>query len=331
MNPNETLSGSYMAGLPLKGQGELTPNEEMLLQLLQQHEREAFETIRNTYKRYNLQIRSILRQETGLTLNPKSEDTQQSIPIYITDGIPTPIRSVFAMYKNHTFWRLMLHRTQIEQAIIALSVLVETFNEVKEWVSPEVVKISIGEIARTEVYTYEVQQFLARVKLIEQIKSIKQDVLGAYYFNKGVVEIYWMVIVLVSKIMNLPLEHLTIITMSHELAHAYTHIGYDIDDGRWDTEVFSTTNLNIIEGLAQFYTEQVCRRLSDRDPTLIESFKTLRENQPVEYQEYATWAFNSKKRSEIIRATMLRTRIRNLQEYEHFLFAMMHSSKSLTS
>ena len=75
-----------------------------------------------------------------------------------------------------------------------------------------------------------------------------------------------MVIGIFATLMNLPVEALTLIVLIHEVAHAYTHVGQDIDNERWDTRAFAGCNLCIVEGLAQFYTESIAKKLAPRFP-----------------------------------------------------------------
>jgi hypothetical protein len=43
---------------------------------------------------------------------------------------------------------------------------------------------------------------------------------------------------LISAQIGIDIEDLTVVILSHELAHAYTHMGLDIDDRKWETESF---------------------------------------------------------------------------------------------
>jgi hypothetical protein len=93
--------------------------------------------------------------------------------------------------------------------------------------------------------------------------------LGAYFFRVPEVHLYWMVIGLVAGVLGISVESLTVVVAAHELAHAYTHLGRDIDGKRWDTEEFARADLNIVEGIAQFYTEVVSRKLEPRNPAVL--------------------------------------------------------------
>jgi hypothetical protein len=99
--------------------------------------------------------------------------------------------------------------------------------------------------------------------LLRQFGNIREDVLGAYFFHLRFVNLYWMAIGFIAGVLNLPVEALTVVVAAHELAHAYSHLGKDIDGVRWNTQTFSETELGIVEGLAQYYTEIVCKAIRD--------------------------------------------------------------------
>src|SRR5438045_984553 len=74
----------------------------------------------------------------------------------------------------------------------------------------------------------------------------------------------WGVIGLVSDWVGSSVEDLTIVVLTHELAHAYTQLGADIDGRRWPAAAFRRADLPLTEGLAQYYTQAVLERLKDR-------------------------------------------------------------------
>jgi hypothetical protein len=88
--------------------------------------------------------------------------------------------------------------------------------------------------------------------------------------------VYWMVIGVMSGVLGVPVDALAIVVATHELAHAYSHLGRDIDGSRWETEAFARAELNIAEGIAQFYTEMICHKLPGEvvRSCMIESRKT---------------------------------------------------------
>ena len=75
-----------------------------------------------------------------------------------------------------------------------------------------------------------------------------------------------MAIGIYAEMLGVSIEGFTVAVLIHELAHAYTHIGFDIDGQQWNTNDFGKASLNIIEGLAQFYTAVLSERMSKKLP-----------------------------------------------------------------
>ena len=48
------------------------------------------------------------------------------------------------------------------------------------------------------------------------------------------------------------IEDLTVVTLAHELAHAYTHLGRDIDGAAWRDPGFGLSDRDVLEGGATF-------------------------------------------------------------------------------
>jgi hypothetical protein len=60
-------------------------------------------------------------------------------------------------------------------------------------------------------------------------------------------------------------EDLTIVVLVHELAHAYTQNGADIEGRRWATISFAKAETALKEGLAQYYTDRAALRRFSQD------------------------------------------------------------------
>jgi hypothetical protein len=103
---------------------------------------------------------------------------------------------------------------------------------------------------------------LDEIRAVEKIIGIDEDVLGAYFFRVPEIRLYWVVIGITARALGVPPDALTIVVLAHELAHAYTHLGRDIDNERWDTERFAKSDLDIVEGLAQYAcgSSNACRQ-----------------------------------------------------------------------
>src|SRR4030095_13125762 len=76
--------------------------------------------------------------------------------------------------------------------------------------------------------------------LLKWLLAVNEDILGIYRYSaisgrklrngvEGEIELYWGIIGLISRLLRCSVEALTVVVLAHELAHAYTHLGYDID------------------------------------------------------------------------------------------------------
>jgi hypothetical protein len=128
--------------------------------------------------------------------------------------------------------------------------------------------------------------------------------------------VYWAVIGLVAVLLDVKIEDLAAVVLAHELAHAYTHLGYDIDGKNWDGEGFATTESKLKEGLAQYYTQAVCARLRQM-PDCLDAYETLLKEQPEPYQTHVHWV--EEFTPEEVRRAMIETRRQgkgNLQSFQ---------------
>ena len=135
------------------------------------------------------------------------------------------------------------------------------------------------------------------------------DVLGAYLFKPRDVLIFWLPISIFAAAHQFPIDALTVVVLAHELAHAYTHLGYDIDGFDWRTEDFSESDRAVVEGLAQFYTHIVCRNLSPSIPEAERVFDRLLAEQHAIYRTQTRWTATAGEHSrEVVRTGMVEGR-----------------------
>jgi hypothetical protein len=141
----------------------------------------------------------------------------------------------------------------------------------------------------------EVQKF----NLARWILEVDQDVLGLYRYQASNnlfedptaahIELYWAVIGLVAKVEAVSVEAMTLVVFAHELAHAYTHLGSDIDGKRWATKDFAPSDHPLKEGLAQYYTALVCDRLATQEANAPTAYRELLKDQPAAYHTQEPW------------------------------------------
>jgi hypothetical protein len=154
--------------------------------------------------------------------------------------------------------------------------------------------------------------------IIERIRTIDRDWLGAYFFRQGRIELYAPAIALWSKYLGVPVEDMAIVVLAHELAHAFTHIGRDIDGRVWATDDFAKADLFLVEGLAQFYSDRVCERLVRRRPAVRSAFDLLNENQSPPYCIFHEWKKIGPLVGEAVRHALIDCRVSRIKDHAAF-------------
>ena len=154
--------------------------------------------------------------------------------------------------------------------------------------------------------------------ITHRILLVDEDCMGAYHYHQpeeteetvlpvSRIELYWAVIGLVAKLHGWSVRSLAITVLTHEWAHAFTHLGLDIDEKYWSTDSFTETEKFVKEGLAQYYTHQTLASLADRNERLYGSaflvYDRLWPKQDAAYQAHRPWIDRYK--SEHVRHAML--------------------------
>ncbi len=85
--------------------------------------------------------------------------------------------------------------------------------------------------------------------------------------------------------LGVEIEHLTAVVLAHELAHADTHIDKDINVSRWSSLGFAQSDTELKEGLAQYYTLQILKKIESQDNS-IKTYRLLLKNQPAPYHKH---------------------------------------------
>ena len=153
---------------------------------------------------------------------------------------------------------------------------------------------------------------------LKSVLAVNQDFLGIYDYdaralfldeqaiNRATIRLYWGVIGLVSQWLGCEVEDLTVVVLTHELAHAYTQLGADIEGRRWAAPLFAKAESALTEGLAQYYTDRVLHRLERRYAGPLNIFLALLPGQPDVYRSHDPWVRHSS--PEAVRRAMLEIR-----------------------
>ncbi len=152
---------------------------------------------------------------------------------------------------------------------------------------------------------------------LKVVLAVKEDFLGVYKYdvgglfadelsvNRATIQLYWGVIGVVAEWLGCSVEDLAVVVLAHELAHAYTQLGADIEGRRWPASEFAVAETALKEGLAQYYTDRVLDRLERRYSGALNVFRGLLPHQPAAYRAHEQWLADS---PEAVRRAMLEVR-----------------------
>ena len=160
-----------------------------------------------------------------------------------------------------------------------------------------------------------------------RILLVDEDCMGAYYYGGDAetrIELYWAVIGLIAKLHGWNVRDLAINVLTHEWAHAFTHLGLDVDEEHWSVEKFHYADKFVTEGLAQYYTHRTLTSLSERNQRLyggaFRVYERLLPRQHAAYRAHEPWIDHCKR--EHVRRAMLGLRQSgetSLEKFQHRL------------
>jgi hypothetical protein len=272
------------------------------------------ETVERTYKQWNTILRDYLRTETRLRLAVGGDS--QSVPIKVDSGMPPRFAEVMRQFEG--LEGLLLNRPAPPEAAAGTRFMGSYADVARAAWGDEAGPAVTNDIRRVWETATNWLRKLDKRNAVKQIVGIEEDVLGAYFFRIPQIRLYWVVIGIAARIIGVIIEALTIVVLAHELAHAYTHLGRDIDNERWETGHFAKSDLDIVEGLAQFYPKVLCTRLQDRMPAALQAYETLLKEQSGPYKAHLNWVESDERGGKIVRVTMIECRSRGITASSNF-------------
>lgn len=238
---------------------------------------DAEERVNRSFKQWNQIVRDHIRTEPGLKLS--DGDSRFAIPVRVVRGFPMTLARLIDQYRDPVMWRLIVGQPKLGGLVRGLEFLLGTWDQFETWpLLPDVAKDGKAFLVRALTIASTLQQVAMTDKVVQQMKAIHEDILGVYRFQPGqgwFVELFWLPIAMVAAMLDVAIEDLTVVVLIHELAHGYTHVGRDIDGASWSDTGFGESELAVVEGLAQFYTEVITERLTARTPGLYQAFESL--------------------------------------------------------
>lgn len=284
-----------------------------------------------TVKQWNGVVREFLRKQTGLRLSTDRESNRavgrnpkmRSVPIRVVSELPVRFAREVQELKPQEI-ELLMHKSKLQDVNSGTAFILKEYPALSKIEVPCVAKSD--EIKSVNGFAKALLDYIEKHDEFKRILNMDEDVLGAYFFRTPEIRLYWVVIGVYSQLLDIPIEALTVVVLVHELAHAYTHLGYDIDNRAWNTEEFAQADLHLVEGLAQFYTMVICEQIAQRFPIARDAFEKLLENQSDEYREHQRWIGNgvSEHVGETIRISMLECRSKGVSKRKEFQDIVKH-------
>jgi hypothetical protein len=267
--------------------------------------------VARSFKQWNQIVRDHIRTETGLKLS--DGDSRYAIPVRVVRGFPDELARLIDQYRDPVMWRLIIGQPKLGGLIQGLDFLLRGWDEFVSWPAlPDAARGGRSQLEGARAVAAALQQAAQAERVVKQITEIHEDILGAYRFPAGQgswVELYWLPIAMVAAMADVAIEDITVVVLIHELAHGYTHVGRDIDGENWTTGGFGGSAPEVVEGVAQFYTEIIAERLAARTPGLFAAYQALLEFQSGPYVVHREWLKGDRKQlGETVRFTLIAAR-----------------------
>lgn len=313
----------------------------LLNDLLSRIPSDTQQRVLRTRNRFNPLIREALRRETGLRFKrPGSqedfENTREEalVRTVLEPGIPTALysKTIEDRYRLAALlspWQYTLQLLRDSSKVVEQKLVPFLLSDP---VASSFLKDRQGHLQPAAELAEDLLREIGKFDLAKWILEVNEDVLGTYDHREhgglhgnvyeGRVELYWSIIGLVAQLIDASVEALTIVVLAHELAHAFTHIGADIDGHRWPTDQFDKAECGLAEGLAQYYTALVCSRLDRQGAHAREAYQKLLPHQPPPYQPQENWL--KEFTPEEVRFAMIGTRrngVGTVGKFEELLWA----------
>jgi hypothetical protein len=282
--------------------------------------------VREAVAEWNSVLREGLRLETGLKL--RFENHKATVPVRLDDGLPPAFTEFLSRWEDPTDWVLELRRPQLEATLEGVQALAADREFLAARLGGYTSQSTVDAVESTASL---IERLLAPSdRAVPEVGSIRvtDDYLGSYHFRSGEVRLFWVVLGAHASLLKLPVEALTVVVLAHELAHAYTHVGTDVDGRTWDTELISGTDRRILEGLAEYYCQVLCTgRYRAKLPELGTAYESLLAGSSGPYLVHKTWEQLGPKLGEAVRLAMLAARRRGIQDYDEFFRVLSGASR----
>lgn len=251
-------------------------------------------------------LQEALRAECRLVMRPHTETENREpgaqVQVEILPGHPAVLNNIEFSDELERILLLGRYRASLEQTVSGVRGLIGLRKELFE--RSDGAKWAPVKESDLQAVLSWADSLLRDLKAHDPVKTvlaIQEDFLGVYQYqigtlfedeyaaNRASIRLYWGVIGLVAELMGVSVEDLAVVVLTHELAHAYTQLGADIEGRRWPAQCFAQAESALKEGLAQYYTDRVLRRLESRFAGALKVYEQLLQGQPDAYRTHLPW------------------------------------------
>jgi hypothetical protein len=293
-----------------------------LIDLIARVPAEVKDEVRRTREKTRSIVQDALRTECRLVMRTAEEAEENKpggqVPVEIKTGCPAALDSISFPDEYEAILLLSRFRQALEQSRDGVKGLLQLREalacpSLSEWVG-----VDEKELRATARWVRTLLDLLDQHDPLKRVLGVHEDILGVYAYdvrnepadeyevNRATIRLYWGVIGLVSEWMGCAVEDLTVVVLTHELAHAYTQLGADIEGRRWPASAFAAAESGLKEGLAQYYTDRVLRRLERRFGGALKVYEAMLPGQPDAYRAHQNWVQDYS--PEAVRRAMLEVR-----------------------
>lgn len=315
----------------------------LLSKLLEKVPEKELDTVKTMLKRHRSRIQSMLRKETGFLLNRDSDKSNRenvSVPIEIKDGLPQVLEDFEFNEEFELALFVSSYRRDLESANNGLENSIDLFQDIQNnelWLKQ--VKNKNTQVESTIAAVKELLELFYKNNPLQEILAVNEDVMGCYWYKttdslfsdydylKCRVELYWAVIGLLARMLNVPTDSLTIVVLIHELAHAYTHLGMDIDGNRWKSNDFANSSTLLKETLAQYYTHLLTIEMDKHVDHTHSTYKHLLDYQSFYYRSHL--GLVEENTPEQVRLAMVTSRRLGRVDMMQFIEKLIEAEKQL--
>ena len=204
---------------------------------------ETQQQVENATARWRSDLREQVRSLTGFKLSYREDGrvVQVPVPVSLRPSLPAPLESLMnEELPDDDRWAIELigaWKERIEALAVSanqFAPLITGLSDLETW--SERASQYQQTLADVQNMTEQMRSYAVLAKLLKRMMAIEDDILGAYFYREHrnlfgnsprnmKIELYWLVIGSVARMIGASVEGLMAVVLTHELAHAYTHVG----------------------------------------------------------------------------------------------------------